>query len=55
LWVENSEYWNAYFGLNELVFEALKANDIEIPYNKLDVNLFKAMEGNKKENNDEDN
>lgn len=54
-WVENSEYWNAYFGLNELVFEALKANDIEIPYNKLDVNLFKAMEGNKKENNDEDN
>lgn len=40
IWVDNIDYWNAYFGLNEKVFEAFKANNIEIPYNKLDVNII---------------
>lgn len=40
IWVDNIDYWNAFFGLNERVFEAFKANNIEIPYNKLDVNIL---------------
>ncbi|MBQ3254036.1 MAG: mechanosensitive ion channel [Acholeplasmatales bacterium] len=42
IWVDNIDYWNAYFGLNEKVFEAFKANNIEIPYNKLDVNIIET-------------
>ncbi len=38
-WVNNSDYWNAYFGLNEKVFEAFKEKNIEIPYNQLDVHI----------------
>ena len=40
IWVDNIDYWNAYFGLNEKVFEAFKESGIEIPYNKLDVNII---------------
>ena len=39
-WVETGSYWDAYFGLNEKVFEAFKKNNIEIPYTKLDVNII---------------
>jgi small conductance mechanosensitive channel len=38
LWTKSSDYWTAYFDLLESVRAALdKAEDVEIPYNKLEV------------------
>lgn len=38
VWVKSSDYWTVYFELLESVREALdKAEDVEIPYNKLEV------------------
>lgn len=39
-WVETKNYWDVYFDINEFMFLAFRENDIVIPYNKLDVNLF---------------
>ncbi len=39
-WVENKDYWDVYFDINEAMFKAFNENGIEIPYNKLDVNLL---------------
>ena len=39
-WVENKDYWDAYFDINEAMLAAFNANGIEIPYNKLDVNIL---------------
>lgn len=37
VWTATENYWDCFFALNESVFNKLKENDIEIPYNKLDV------------------
>lgn len=42
VWVNSSDYWTVYFELLESVREALdKAEDVEIPYNKLEVIMKK--------------
>ncbi len=38
-WCRSSEYWDVYFDLNEKVRAAFIENDIEIPFNQLDVHL----------------
>lgn len=43
-WVNNSDYWNALYGLNEKVFEAFKENNITIPFNTIDVNITSEKE-----------
>lgn len=40
VWVKTPEYWAIYFDLQEEVYDALNVNEIEIPYNKLDVTLL---------------
>lgn len=47
-WVNNSDYWTAYFGFNEKVFEIFKENDIEIPFNQLDLHIINAGEKDEK-------
>lgn len=41
LWVKTADYWTVYYDMQEKVYEAFLAEGIEIPYNKLDVNLLK--------------
>ena len=41
VWVKNADYWDTFYDLNELVYKALQAANIEIPYNKLDVIIKK--------------
>ena len=41
VWTKTSDYWNVHFYLLEEVKKAFDKNNIEIPYNKLDVNLKK--------------
>lgn len=37
VWVATENYWDCYYSVTKQIFTALKENDIEIPYNKLDV------------------
>ena len=39
-WVDKANYWATYFDVTEGVFNKFKQEGIEIPYNKLDVNIF---------------
>lgn len=39
VWCKSDDYWAVRFGLNEAVKRAFDENGIEIPYNKLDVNI----------------
>lgn len=39
VWVENAEYWNVLFALNESIYKALPENGIEFPFPQLDVHL----------------
>ena len=41
VWVKNEDYWDFKFYLINEVKKAFDANGIEIPYNKLDVNIMK--------------
>ena len=34
-----SEYWDVYFDLNDRIYECFNANNIEIPFNQLDVKI----------------
>lgn len=43
VWTATENYWDCFFALTESVYNKLKENDIEIPYNKLDV-LIKSNE-----------
>ena len=43
VWTATENYWDCFFALTESVFNKLKENNIEIPYNKLDV-LIKSNE-----------
>lgn len=38
-WVNNSDYWDVFFDIQESVFKAFKNAGIEIPFNQLDVNI----------------
>lgn len=42
VWVKADEYWNVKWDLNEQSIKALEEANIEIPYNKLDVNVYKG-------------
>lgn len=39
VWCKNADYWTVKWDLMEQVKEAFDANNIEIPYNQLDVNV----------------
>ena len=38
-WVKNSDYWPVYLGLLEKIKRAFERDNIEIPYNQLDVHM----------------
>lgn len=40
-WVVSADYWTVYWRFQKEIVEVLGAEGIEIPYNKLDVNLIK--------------
>lgn len=39
VWVNQADYWNTYFDLNERVLEAFAENDLEVPFPQLDVHM----------------
>ena len=39
-WAKNADYWTVYFDLNERMLKRFEQEGIEIPYNKLDVNII---------------
>ncbi|MEG2457213.1 MAG: mechanosensitive ion channel family protein, partial [Clostridia bacterium] len=49
VWLPNEAYWDVKFSLNEKIIKALKSNNIEIPFNKLDVNILSNGGGNNNE------
>ncbi len=38
-WVENANYWTAYFAMNEKVSETFARHDVEMTYNHLNVHI----------------
>ena len=38
-WTTQEKYWDALFSLNQEVYEAFQANDIEIPFNQMNVSI----------------
>ena len=40
VWVNNSEYWDAYLPMLERVKRVFEKENIEIPYNQVDVHLI---------------
>ncbi len=38
-WVDTEYYWPIYNGMNQVVFAAFKENNIQVPYNQLDVHI----------------
>lgn len=47
IWVNNSDYWDAYFNINKAVWDAFAANGIEIPFQQIDLHI-KDGENNEK-------
>ena len=43
-WTNTSIYWDVRFDLLEKIVELLRANNMDIPYNKLDVHVVKSEE-----------
>ena len=41
-WVKTEDYWKVLWRFNKEIAQALPAAGIEIPYNKLDVNITKT-------------
>ncbi len=41
LWVKNDDYWDVYFGMNELVRESFKRNGVAMTYNHLNIHVAK--------------
>lgn len=39
-WAKSADYWTVYFDLQEIMTKRFEKEGIEIPYNKLDVNLI---------------
>ena len=44
VWVKNEHYWDVYFDLLEIVKEELDKNEIQIPYNQLDVHVHNVSQ-----------
>ena len=42
VWAKNGDYWDVYLPMLEKIKRAFDENKIEIPYNKLDVNVMKG-------------
>ncbi len=40
IWVDTSDYWEVYWDVRESIITAFNDNNIIIPYNKLDVNVY---------------
>lgn len=40
VWVNQADYWNTYFDLNERVLEAFTENGLEVPFPQLDVHMI---------------
>lgn len=40
VWAKTPDYWKVFFDTQEKVYEAFRANNIEIPYNKMDVKII---------------
>jgi len=38
-WCKNSNYWDLFFNMNEKIIDCLNANNIQIDYNQIDVNI----------------
>ncbi len=49
LWLPNDVYWKVKFAFNENLLKAFREKEIEIPYNKLDVNVLSNKGGNNNE------
>lgn len=43
-WTKTPDYWTVYFDLNEIMLKRFEQEGIEIPYNKLDVNIIPAKD-----------
>lgn len=41
-WAKNADYWTVYFDLNERMVKRFEQENIQIPYNTLDVNIVPA-------------
>ncbi len=46
-WVKTEVYWNAMWDLREKVKEVFDCNNIQIPYNRMDVNIINKQDVNK--------
>lgn len=44
-WVDSSIYWDVRFDLLENIYTALRANGLQLPYDKLDVRVANSEEG----------
>ncbi len=44
VWTKVDDFWSVKFDLLETILEELRANNIEIPYNQLDVHVVKSKE-----------
>ena len=42
VWVKNSDYWEAFFYLNQAVYDKLNAVGISIPFNQMDVHIVNS-------------
>ena len=42
VWVKNADYWDAFFHLNQAVYDELNKAGIEIPFNQMDVHLISS-------------
>lgn len=40
VWVKNADYWDAFFYLNQAVYDKLNAVGISIPFNQMDVHII---------------
>ncbi len=40
VWVNQADYWNTYFDLNERMLEAFAENGLEVPFPQLDVHMI---------------
>lgn len=43
-WVKNADYWTVYYDINERMVKRFEQENIQIPFNTLDVNIVPAKE-----------
>ena len=41
LWCKQSDYWDVMFDMNKKIFDDFKKNNVEIPYPRRDVHIYK--------------